>query len=361
METWLEIDLNKLRSNYNYIKNKTGVEICSVIKADGYGIGAFEIAKELEKMDTKLFAVAFLNEAEELRKEGIKKDILIFNYVSPKTLQSAIDNNFIITLYSLDQLKIYQKEDIELDKLRFHIKINTGMNRLGINESDLEEILTIISEENIKVEGVYSHFANAETDEDFTDYQYERFKKIVDKMENSLKQNNILKHIANSPASLKYNSYYLNLVRIGMILYGLQPLDRTDENIKGIFTWKSKISNIRKVSEGERISYGKERITEDKTIAVVPVGYSHGYMRQLSNIGYVMVEGRRCDIIGKICMDQMIIDVTHLEELEIGNEVIILGEGITAEKLGELSGTIADDIICKISSKIERVVKRIEN
>lgn len=355
MENWLEIDLKRLKNNYLYVKSKTKSEICAVIKADGYGVGSFEIAKELEDMGVKNFAVAFLNEAQELRTIGIKKEILIFNYISPEKLNDIVDTNFILTLYSLEQLEIYLNVGLEvLKRIRFHIKINSGMNRLGISREELDEFLDLIKRNNLNIEGTYSHFAHVEDDE-FTSFQFNEFMSISKKIEKSLEKN-LIKHISNSGATLKYSDYGLDFVRVGMSLYGLQALEIKNENIKGILTWKSKVSSLRYVKKGERISYGNEILKDDKFIGVIPVGYSHGYMRQLSGKGYILIKGQKCPIIGKVFMDQMSIDFSKMENIQIGDEIILLGDGVEAEVLAKLAGTIADDIVSKISPRIERVI-----
>lgn len=356
METWIEINLSHLKNNYEYIRNRIKSDLCAVVKADGYGMGLYEISTELEKLGTDYFAVAFLNEGINLRREGIKKEILVFNYVDSSQLHKALEADLILTIYSIDQLKSYiDIVGADISKLRFHVKINSGMNRLGIDEKDFVFFMDKIKEYDIRIEGLYSHFAEVE-DFDFSKKQYEKFLFLADKFE-KLFEVEVKKHISNSPASLLCPDYNLDMVRVGMLLYGLQPLEEKDENIKEIFTWKSRISSKRVVAENERISYGNYTLNKKKIIATVPVGYSHGYMRQLSNRASVIVGGRRFKIIGDICMDQMIIDITGSEDIFIGDEVTLLGGGVSAESLGTLAGTIADDVICKISPKIERVLR----
>ena len=351
MENWVEINLTRLKNNYEYIKKISGKPICAVIKADGYGVGSYEIAKELEELGVKSFAVAFLQEALELRKFGIESEILILNYVSYDKLSEIEDDKLIFSIYSLDQLKTYMIGK-SLNKYRFHIKLNSGMNRLGINREEIPELCEIALEEKMNVEGIYSHFAHVE-DEEFTKFQYENFMEMGNTLEDVFEKK-LLRHISNSGGVLKYPTYTLDFVRVGMGLYGLQPLEQKDLNIKGIITWKSKISAIREVKKGERISYGKEVLEESKKIAIIPVGYAHGYMRQLKKDAFVIVKGRRCRILGKVFMDQMMIDVSNIE-VSFGDEVVLLGDTVEASVIGEFSDTIADDVISKISPRIERV------
>ena len=352
MENWVEIDLKRLKSNYEYIKSKTNCPICAVIKADGYGVGSYEIAKELEELGVERFAVAFLKEAIDLRNFGIKSEILVLNYVSPEKIREVEDSGFIFTLYSLEQLTNYSPMN-NLEKLRFHVKINSGMNRLGINKEETHEFIRLVKSKNIKIEALYSHFAHIE-DEEFTEKQFREFCEITEIFEKEFCRS-FLKHISNSGATLKYPNYNLDFVRVGMGLYGLQALEKKDENIKGIITWKSRISAIRDVKKGERISYGKKILDEAKKIAIIPVGYSHGYMRQLNSDAFVLLKGEKVKILGKIFMDQMIIDVTNVEGLKLGDEIVLLGDGVEAEVIARFSDTIADDVISKISPRIERV------
>lgn len=352
MENWVEIDLKRLKDNYKYIKNKTKSPFCAVIKADGYGVGSYEIAKELEEFGVKSFAVAFLKEAIDLRNFGIKSEILILNYISPDKIKDLKDEGFIFTIYSLEQIEAYLNEN-SLKYLNFHIKINSGMNRLGINRDEISELIEIINKNNLKVTGIYSHFAHAE-DEVFTKNQFDEFILMANLVEKGLNKH-LIKHISNSGATLKYENYGLDFVRVGMALYGLQAFSEKDYNIKGIITWKSRVSAIRQVKRGQRISYGNEILNEDKKIAIIPVGYSHGYMRQITEEAFVLIKNKKAKILGKIFMDQMVIDITGIENLKISDEVIILGDGIEAEVIAEFSGTIADDVISKISPRIERV------
>lgn len=359
METWLEIDLKKLKNNFEYIREKSKSPICSVIKADSYGLGVKEIASELDKLETDSFAVAFFHEALELRRLGIEKEILVFNYIPEERLIDVEKNNLTITLYSIEQLNEYISSNLDILKnISFHIKINTGMNRLGFDEEQLDYLIEIILKNNLKIEGVYSHFAHVE-DYNFSNSQNNLFLIIADKLEMKLNKT-LKKHLANSVASVKYEGFYHNMIRVGMLLYGLQPLgDTINERIKCIFTWKSKITNIRKVKKGERISYGDFVVPNNMEIATIPVGYSHGYMRQLSNKAKVFILGKKYPIIGKICMDQMLVDISKMDEnRRLGVEVEVLGDNITPEYLAKLSETIPDDIICKINPNIKRIIKR---
>ncbi len=354
MENWLEIDLNKLKSNYEYIKKISGSNLCPVVKANAYGLGSIRIAKELVELGANIFAVAFLDEAILLRKNGIEKDILVFNYVDLEELSEKYDGKIILTLFSLEQLKNILNINIA-SKIRFHIKINTGMNRLGFDEKDINELCYLIEKYDLKVEGIYSHFSDVE-DENFTRKQYMEFIRISEIIEEKLSKK-FVKHISNSAGALKYKEFNLDFIRCGMGLYGLQPLKVKNENISNVLSWKSKISDLRNLSKGERISYGNEEIEEDKKIAIVPIGYSHGYIFQNSKNGYVIINGLKANILGNIFMDQMIVDVTEIDGISIGQEVVVLGDGVEAEEIAKFSNTIADDVISKISLRVKRIYK----
>lgn len=356
MDTWLEIDLSKLANNFNYMKSKTKTGIISVVKANAYGMGSVRIAQELEILGTDMFAVATYEEAEELRMGGIKKEILILNETSSENLKNSIDKNYIFTIFNLYYLKKWINDIGEnIKKLKFHIKVDTGMNRLGFKLKGIGELSELIEQNNIRVDGVYSHFAAAETDEEFTEQQFINFNEIINKFE----KNDInfkYKHLANSAAGLKYDKYNLNFVRIGMALYGLQPLNEHDSNIQEIFTWKSKIIEIRKVKKGERISYSSKPLIDNKRIGVIPVGYAQGYMRQLSESGYVVCNEIKCRILGSVCMEKIIIDLTNIAA-EIDDRVILLGNDVSIQEKSSLAFTIGDDILCKLSNRVERIYK----
>lgn len=360
--TYIEINTKNYISNYLYLSHRAKTELIPVIKGNGYGCGIIEIAKLNEKLGAKITAVAFLEEAVEVREAGIKTDILIFNYLNSSYFAKAVEIGAIITVYSINQLKEYNNENrATFLSGRYHLNINTGMNNIGADFEEAEEIIKEAFLAGVKIEGVYSHFAAADGDEERTEAQYIKFMEFIKKME---AQGIFLKkiHIANSAAIINYgNRYSMDYVRCGMALYGLQPnTNRRDSNIKSVISWKSSVIKVRDLKKGERINYGDKYLSKENIrVAVIPVGYSDGYKMGNSNKGMVIIKGKKFPVIGAVCMDQITVkcDKTVLE----GDEVILIGESgnvkITAEDIAFSSETIADDIICSISSKIPRIYK----
>ncbi|TDT68030.1 alanine racemase [Hypnocyclicus thermotrophus] len=354
MYTWLEIDLNKLEKNYNYIKKYTNKNIIPIVKANAYGMGAIEISRFLQnKFNIEIFAVANYKEAIELYNNGITSNILIFNEIESEYLKKSIDKNFIFTIFNLFYLKkwiFYLKNDIS--KIKFHIKFNTGLNRLGLEKEDIPELIELVHKYNINIAGIYTHFATADSNIKFMKNQIDSFNDII----SILKKYNLnysIIHLSNSPASFNEVIIKENYARIGMALYGLQPIENKNINITPIFKWKAKIIDIRYIKKGEGVSYSQTILNKDSKIGVVPVGYADGYMRQLSNKAYVLYNNNKCKIIGNICMEKIIIDFTDTNA-KIDDEVIILGNNIDIEEFAKNSNTIADDIISKFSKTITR-------
>ncbi len=345
-----KIDLKKYEENINYIQSKTDAKIMVIIKANAYGHGMLKIAKKSEELGIDFFGVAFLEEAEKLRKNNIKSDILIFNYIDEKDIIDITQNNYKITLYSLEQLEKYYKIlGNKLKQIKFHININTGMNRLGINMQELKEL----DKYDINIEGAYSHFSNAGDDENETEKQYNKYQKslkILEKMGFDIK----IKHISNSAGVFQNKKYSLDYVRVGMALYGLQPLNY-NLDLKPVMTIKTVVSNIRNIKKGENIGYGKNTSKKDIKIAIIPIGYSDGYLMSLSKKGYVLIGGEKCNIVGEVCMEQIIVDINNIKNISVGDEVVILGKQkskeITAEMLGKMANTVPDDIVCKLGQK----------
>ena len=360
--TYIEINRENYISNYSYLKQRSATELMPVIKGNGYGCGIVEIAKLNEKLGAKITAVAFLEEAVELREAGVKTDILIFNYLNSCYFAKAVEIGAVITLYSKKQIREYINENRAAFLAgRYHLNINTGMNNIGADFEEAEEIIKEAFSAGVKIEGVYSHFAAADGDEARTEAQYMKFMEFIKKMEKS----GIFfekKHIGNSAAVINYgNRYSLDYVRCGMALYGLQPdIKRADSNIKNVISWKSSVIKVRELKKGERINYGERYLSEENSrVAVIPVGYSDGYKMGNSNRGTVIIRGKKFPVIGAVCMDQITVKCDRT--VSEGDEVILMGESgnikITAEDIAFSAETIADDIICSISSKIPRIYK----
>lgn len=364
---WAEVNLDNLAHNMQNIKKITkSKEIMAVVKADAYGHGAIDIVPVLLRNGAKSLAVAVLSEAIELRKSGIKCPILILGFTPPSFIDEILRYNIEQTVYSYEfaqELSKVAREKNEIAKI--HIALDTGMGRIGYlkEEESLEEILKISKLPNIKVEGVFSHFSSAdEEDKTYTKVQIDRFdwfcRELIKKGVSIGKR-----HISNSAAIIELSDCDLDAVRPGIILYGYYPSNEVKKDrisLKPVMSLKTNVVNIKKVKAGEYIGYGRAFKTEKETvIATLPVGYADGYSRLLTGKAKVLVRGEYAPVVGKICMDQCMIDITHIKDIKVGEEVILIGEDgnnkITAEEIGDLIGTISYEILCVLGKRVPRV------
>ncbi|MBC8587020.1 alanine racemase [Paratissierella segnis] len=365
---YLEINMDNLTNNYNEIRRivNPNTKIMAVIKANAYGHGSVELAKMYEKIGVDRLAVSIISEAVELRREGIKIPIQLLNYTPESQLGLVIDNDIIQGIYTYEDAKLLSDLAVKKGKkAKIHIKIDTGMGRIGFlpNEDSIKEIVKIHKLPKLEMEGMFTHFAKAdETDKSFTKIQFERFNWVSEKLE----ENGIelkVKHVSNSAAIIDLPEYNLDLVRPGIILYGYYPSDEVNKNkinLKPAMTLKSKISNIKTVPEGTGISYGHIYSTSKKSvIATVPIGYADGYSRILSGKADVCINNKRAPIVGRICMDQMMVDITGIDNANIGDEVVLFGYDNESyprvEELASLLGTINYEFICMMGRRIPRV------
>jgi alanine racemase len=365
---YLEINMDNLTNNYNEIRRivNPNTKIMAVIKANAYGHGSVELAKMYEKIGVDRLAVSIISEAVELRREGIKIPIQLLNYTPESQLGLVIDNDIIQGIYTYEDAKLLSDLAVKKGKkAKIHIKIDTGMGRIGFlpNEDSIKEIVKIHKLPKLEMEGMFTHFAKAdEIDKSFTKIQFERFNWVSEKLE----ENGIelkVKHVSNSAAIIDLPEYNLDLVRPGIILYGYYPSDEVNKNkinLKPAMTLKSKISNIKTVPEGTGISYGHIYSTSKKSvIATVPIGYADGYSRILSGKADVCINNKRAPIVGRICMDQMMVDITGIDNANIGDEVVLFGYDNESyprvEELASLLGTINYEFICMMGRRIPRV------
>ncbi|AUM97182.1 MULTISPECIES: alanine racemase [Clostridium] len=367
---WAEIDLDNLQHNLKEIKKICGnKEVIGVIKANAYGHGAMEIAPTLLENGVSRLAVAVLSEAMELRMSGVKESIMILGYTPWALGDMLLDNDIEQSVYSYnDALELSRIAVLKRKILKIHIVVDTGMGRIGFlpTKESVENVYKISKLPNIKIEGVFSHFSSAdELDKDYTLYQMNKYNKFINKLE----EKNIqvpIKHIANSAAIIDLESTHLNAVRAGIIMYGYYPSNyvlRNNIKLKPVMSLKTSIVHIKKVSSGEYISYGRTFKTEKESIiATLPIGYADGYNRLLSNKGKVIVNGKLAPVIGRVCMDQCMIDVTSIEDLKVGDVVTIMGEengvSYTAEDIASEIGTISYEVICNVNKRVPRVYKK---
>ena len=371
--TWAKVSLDEIRHNFRLIKNQLddNVKIMSVVKADAYGHGAKFVAPMLDKLGTDWFAVSNIEEALQLRELSINKPILILGYTPPFMADILSDNNISQALLNKDYANELNKEAEKLGKcVKVHIKIDTGMSRIGfvhhnVNESEsLNDILSI-NRSNLDFEGIFTHFASSDTDGDesgeFTNKQFNLFCDIIEK----LKNNNIhfrLHHCCNSAATLNNKNMHLDMVRPGIILYGLNPSSYFDNkfNLHPAMTLKSVVSMTKKVKANESVSYGRTFVADkDITVATIPVGYADGYPRLLSNNGYVIINGQKAKIIGRVCMDQMLVDISGIDNVTSGTEVLLFGNDgenlLPIDDFARLCNTINYEIVCLIGKRVTRV------
>ena len=374
--TWAEIDLSAIEYNFKQVKRLIGkgINIMAVVKANAYGHGTVEVSKALENSGVDYLGVAATDEAVRLRTHGIKTPILILGSVLPHEVRVAIEKDITLTLCSDELLAAIIKEagthlpESRIPnpgpRIKVHIKIDTGMGRIGVwHEEALSFIKKVAEEKSIIMEGIYTHFSSAGRDDFFTKYQIESFEKLISEIEkNWIKIP--LKHAANSIATIDFKRSHLNLVRPGLIIYGMYQKYTFPKliKLKPALALKTKIVYIKETPPGRSISYGRTFITQRQTkIATLPIGYADGYGRNLSNKAFALVRGQKAPVVGKVTMDQTMLDVGHIRGVKVGDEVVLIGrqarEEIRTEKLARVAGTIPYDVVCGISNRVPRIYK----
>lgn len=365
MPTWAEINLDNILCNYQALKSLTqdGTKACAIIKANAYGHGSVEIAKHLEKHGCDYFGVATANEALELRQHGIKAPLMCLAYVEDSLYKEFIEKDIDLPLFSYKVAEEVSKAAAELGKYaKIHIKLDTGMSRVGfaIEDQTIEEIQKIAKLPNLILQGIYTHFAMADTnDRTETDLQFEKYKFIVDTLESEgiyFKIN----HVCNSAATMQYPEYHLDMVRLGIALYGHAPSDEMDTSmveLKPAMTLKSRVTHVKQLEAGRGISYGHKYHVEGETesIATMPIGYADGFTRMLSGKADVFIHGKQYPVVGRICMDQSMVKVD--EHVKLGDEITIFsGKGEMAiERLAARLQTINYELLCMVQRRIPRV------
>ena len=364
-----KIDLDAVTYNMEQMKQRIDgdTKIMAVIKSDGYGHGAIQVAEVLEKYDYIWgFAVATLDEAVVLRTEGIQKPILVLGCIFPDQYLEMLDNDIRMNVYTEEMAKeISYMARREGKTAYLHIKLDTGMARLGfaVNNESVDAITRISKLPNVNMEGVFTHFAKAdETDKTFTKNQISQFVSMTEK----LRERGVTfpyEHCANSAAIIDVEDARFDIVRAGISTYGLYPSEEVNQNavhLKPALALKSHVAFVKEIEEGTPVSYGGTFVAEKKMkIATIPVGYGDGYPRSLSGKGYVLIRGKKANILGRICMDQFMVDVTDIEGVSFGDKVTLIGrdgnEAISVEKLSELSGRFNYEFICALGKRIPRV------
>ena len=379
---WAEINMDAVKHNFLCIRHAIGegVKLCCVVKADGYGHGAVEISKLYHELGADFFAVSNLDEALELREAGIGEPMLILGFTPPDRCKDLARYNISQAVYGTAFAKMLSDECVKAGvKVKIHIKVDTGMSRIGFmcqefprDENSVKEIKAACELPGLISEGIFTHFAVADEGEDgaaFTKKQFSNFSDTVNTLENMGVRFDI-RHCSNSGAVTDYPDFGLDMVRAGIILYGYAPSKKIKNtlDLRPAMRLKTMISHIKEVKAGATVSYGRTFTAErDMRIATVPVGYADGFIRAYAKDGYMFVWdktrkfGKNCKIVGRICMDQTMLDVTDFPEAELGNIVVVFGNGNdgepTAEDVARWGDTICYEVLCAVSKRVPRLYR----
>jgi alanine racemase len=376
---WAEINLSNLSHNIEIIKSYSksiNTKIMAVVKADAYGHGAVEISKQAIKCGVYALGVALVEEGVKLREAGIDIPIYVLGESPIKTVAEAAGNNLIISANSYESAQSISRECVKNNaEIKVNLNVDTGMRRIGINFGDAaDRIPKILALPKLKINAISTHYACASCrDGSYTELQWDRFNEIIESIRDKTELS--LFHCANSAAFFRYKNMHLDMVRIGIAVYGLNPYDRdyyewldpdaVDAvlNLKPVFSLKARITFIKKVPADTAISYcGTFKTSRDSIIATIPVGYADGYSRLLSNKAVVLVKGRPAPVVGNITMDQFMVDITDIVEddiVNVGDEVVLIGQykgqKIAAEDIARMMGTINYEVVCMCKDRIPRI------
>ena len=338
-KTWIEIDTEKIKHNYALIKKKAnGAMLCPVIKDNAYGHGAVKLGLLYEELGADYFAVSNIKEALELRKANIKTPIIILGFTPIDFINEVVDNNITQCVFSLE----YAKEINDLNlKVKCHLKVDSGMNRIGFK--DVDEMEEAYKLNNLDFEGIFTHFSDID-DNEFSNQQFNTFMNIVKELENRGIKFKI-RHCANSGSLFMHPEYNLDMVRPGIVLYGLGGYD----GLKQVLELKSVISHIKTIKAGEYVGYSRMfKATKDTKVATIPIGYGDGYLRANSGKNVVYINNKKANIIGNVCMDQMMVDVSDID-CKLYDEVLIYGD---LEEIAKNIGTISYELICTLNARV---------
>lgn len=366
---YVTVDLDAIDHNLSQLKAclKDGVKALAIVKADAYGHGSVTVSKHIEsKID--YFAVASLNEAVELRNNSIKKPILILAYTSPSQYTELVEHNLTATIYSLDDARVLSDVAVSMGKkAKIHIAVDTGMGRVGFMPTDenVDIIKQISLLDGIEIEGLFSHYACADcADKTESNRQTAVFDEYIKKLE-CAGVNIPIKHISNSAATTELENQY-DMCRLGISLYGLYPSDEVDKTKVDLVPAMEVIAhviNVKNVDKGFKIGYGHIYETPSpKKIATVSFGYADGFNRCLTNVGYVLINGKKAPVVGKVCMDMIMVDATDIDDVCIGDNAVIIGKSkdafLSAEEFGEMSNSINYEVICNFMPRVTRIYKK---
>ena len=357
--TWAEIDLAAFDHNVAAIAASlpSPVKLIAVLKANGYGHGAVDLARRCTPDRVSMIAVALLEEAVELRRAGIVLPLLVLGPVTEQGIAVALDQDITLGVPGPEELELVVRAAKDRE-ISIHLKIDSGMGRMGVIETELPRVAELLRNSRVRLEALYTHLANADDPQDpFTDEQIARFQSLVE----TLREAGLSAprhHVANSAATMRGITPG-DFVRVGLALYGAQPLERPragETPLRPVMRWRTEIARLKELPPGSAIGYGTTfRTVRPSRIATLPVGYADGYDRRLSNRGEVLVRGCRAPVVGRVSMDLVTIDVTDVPGAAVGDEVVLLGDGISVEELAAKLDTISYEVFCGISARVPRV------
>ncbi|MFX4262206.1 alanine racemase [Pelotomaculum propionicicum] len=365
---WAEIDLNALASNISEIRRITSApaKVMAVVKANAYGHGAAEASRAVLAGGADWLGVARVDEGLSLREAGIEAPILILGYLPPEQSGDVVRGRLSQAVYTRDMaLALAGAAAAEGTRARIHFKIDTGMGRIGwvAGPDAVRDILELAGNRHLEAEGIFTHFAASDSaDKGYTQEQLFKFTALIEE----LRRNGLeipVKHAANSAALMEMPDTHLDLVRAGIIVYGLYPSDEVDHSViklRPVMSLKAKVAYVKEVPAGFKVSYGCTYTTEKSTvIATLPLGYADGYSRLLSSKGYALLHGQRAPVVGRVCMDQLMVDVGQIPGVKVGDEAVLIGrqgeQEITADEVAAMLGTINYEIVCMVSHRVPRI------
>lgn len=365
---WAEVDLDAIAQNLKEVRRiiPKDTKVMAIVKANAYGHGAVQVAQKAIEAGADYLGVALLMEAVQLRKHGISSPILILGYTPEADYPAVVQNSITQTIFSYDQAELLSRSAQELKRqAKIHIKVDTGMGRIGFQptEESIQEIKAIAELPGLKIEGIFTHMANADAkDKTYSHLQLNKFLWFCSEVEKAgIKP--ALRHVANSAAIIDLPDAHLDLVRPGIMLYGLYPsneVDKSKVNLCPAMSLKTKIIHLKEVAAGTSIGYGcTYTATRPTRIATLPLGYADGYTRLLSNKGIVLVRGQKVPVVGRVCMDQLMIDVSGVKNAAVGDEVVLFGKQgdayISVDDIAALVGTINYEVVCMVSCRVPRI------
>jgi alanine racemase len=364
--TWIEVDLEAIAGNLRQVRRIVGdaVKVMIVLKADGYGHGAARIARTAINNGAHMLGVACLSEGVTLRRRGIREPILVLGYTPAWQAREAVLTDITATVFDLDTARAFSRAAGEVGRTaRIHVKVDTGMGRLGLLPDEVLPFLeAALALPHLEVQGLFTHFSIAdEAAKTYTYYQLDRFRGLLERVRRAGIHIPLV-HAANSAALLTVPEARFDLVRLGIALYGLSPSQETPlpDGFRSALSFKTRVAQVKTLPKGSFVSYGNTYVTQgEETIAVIPVGYADGFRRAPSNWGHVLVKGQRAPVVGRVCMDQTMINVTHIPGVRQGDQVVLIGrqgdQVITVEKVADRLGTINYEVISEILARVPRV------